>query len=484
MNDNIETETAENTPEKNQADNLKLIKNLRFQRKVNIHMVRIFFILWISASLIAFIPGIRPSFSVTEKRELHKFPEFSFSALFSGDYFDNIGLWYSDTFPFRDGFVNLGSKIQSTFGIKSIEIYDNTEEPAKENESDTKTDTASQKPEAQPDKTDNASSAKVNSGSDEKNNSSSGKTEPPKSNVTIEKIGTMAIIDNAGYEYYNFSKKRADAYVSAVSRAADKLKGKARVFNTVIPTSTAVTLDDGTAARLSSSNQETAINYIYKNMSKNTVCVDSYGILREHRDEYIYFRTDHHWTADGAYYSYCRLAEAAGKTPASLSAFKKYTFKGFLGSFYTASKMSARLGKTPDTIYAYEPEGIERIKTYEKDFQKDYHIVSNADKLEPSEKYLTFICGDHPLGVITNDKIKDDSACLIVKESFGNAMVAYFSQNYNKVYVADYRKIKYVYSGKIKDFAAKYKIDDVYFVNNISATRNEPLIKMLSDFIG
>ena len=39
----------------------------------------------------------------------------------------------------------------------------------------------------------------------------------------------------------------------------------------------------------------------------------------QHRDEYIYFGTDHHWTADGAYYAYegirssqriCRSAEA------------------------------------------------------------------------------------------------------------------------------------------------------------------------------
>ncbi len=447
------------TAEKKQA----LTKSMRFQRKVNIHMVRIFFIIWISVSLVSLVPTLRPSFSVTEKRELHKFPKFSFSALFSGDYFDNIGLWYSDTFPLRDRFVDLGAKMQSAFGIKSVEIHgevapDNTEE---ENVNSKQAGT-------DPDNTESDVSSENTSG------------EP---DVVIEKIGAMAIIDNAGYEYYNFDKKNTDIYIEAVSRAADKLAGKARVFNTVVPTSIAVTLDDKIAAKLSSSDQKTAIDYIYGNVSKNTICIDSYNALRKHKDEYIYFRTDHHWTAHGAYYSYCELMKSAGKPIADLSSFKEFKFEGLLGSFYSTSKMSPKLGNTPDTVYAYEPPGLEYIHTYEKGFQKDYHIVSNADKLDYSEKYLTFICGDHPLGVVTNDNVTDNSVCLIIKESFGNAMVAYFTQSYHTVYVVDYRKIKAVYSENLESFVSEHGINDVFFVNNVSATRNRQLVNLISDFV-
>ena len=440
------------------------IEGLRFQRVVNAHMIRIFFILWMSVSLVALVPTLRPAFSVTEKRELHKFPEFSFSALFSGDYFDDIGLWYSDTFPLRDRFVDLGTRMQSAFGIKSIEIHgevapDNTEE---KNISSEQVGTVSENTES------NASSESASSAPD----------------VVIEKIGAMAIIDNAGYEYYNFDKKNTDIYVSAVSRAADKLAGKSRVFNAVIPTSIAVTLDDRVAARMSSSNQKAAIDYIYGNVSKNAVCTDVYTTLRNHRNEYIYFRTDHHWTAHGAYYSYCELMKSASKPITNLSSFKEFKFEGLLGSFYSTSKMSPKLGNTPDTVYAYEPPGLQYIHTYEKGFEKDYHIVSNADKLQPSEKYLTFICGDHPLGVVTNDNITDNSACLVIKESFGNAMIAYLTQDYHKVYVLDYRKIKSVYSGKLESFVSEHAINDVFFINNISATRNAQLVNLISDFVG
>lgn len=438
-------------------DEKALVKALRFQRIVNINMVRIFFVALISVSLIALIPSVRPSYSVTEKRELHRFPDFSFRSLFSGSYFDDIGLWYSDTFPLRDSFVSINSKLTNLFGIKSVEIHGDVIKanavPDSEAIDNPSPDTEAVNPEPVPE-------------------------------TIIEKIGAMAIIGDTGYEYYNFDKGIADSYISSINRAGELLSGKCRVFNMVVPTSIAVTLDEQVAAKMDSSDQKAAIDYIYTNISDNTVCVDCYNTLKKHKNEYIYFRTDHHWTALGAYYSYVNLMKSAGKTPADISVFKQFVFEGFLGTFYTTSGMSQKLSATPDTVYAYEPPGIEYIHTYEVGFEKDYHIVSNADKLSASEKYLTFICGDHPLGVITNEQITDNSACLVIKESFGNPLAAYLTQNYHTVYIADCRKIKAVYGGNLESFVAEHGISDVFFVNNISATRNRQIANCIADFIG
>ena len=43
--------------------------------------------------------------------------------------------------------------------------------------------------------------------------------------------------------------------------------------------------------------------------------VDVRQTLAEHKDEYIYYRTDHHWTSLGAYYAYQQLCGALGLTP-------------------------------------------------------------------------------------------------------------------------------------------------------------------------
>lgn len=454
-----------NTEELQNEDIEKMfVKTLRFQRIININMVRFFFAVLASVSLLGLVPFLRPEFSVTEKRELHKFPKFSFSALFSGDYFDNIGLWYSDTFPVRDGFVAVNTKLNDMFGIGGVEIHGDVVEanavPAKAEEiTPDVPETVPAEPEAAP-------------------------VEPEQPQLEIEKIGAMAIVDNVGYEYYNFENESADLYAAAISRAADTLAGKCRVFNTIVPTSVAITLDESIAARMSISDQKAAIDYMYSRMSPNTICVDSYSILKEHSGEYLYFRTDHHWTANAAYYSYTKLMEAAGSVPAQLAAFNEFVFEGFLGTFYTTSNMSSKLAATPDTVYAYGPQGIEFIHTYEVGYEKDYHIVSDVNKLSASEKYLAFICGDHPLGVITNDQIADNSACLIFKESFGNPIVAYFTQNYHTVYVADCRKLYQVYPGTLDSFVTERGIGDVFFINNISATRSKRISRYITDFIG
>ena len=459
----MENETNAQAPESGteSAEQL-LMRGLRFQRIVNINMVRIFFVLWISVSLVAVVPNLRPSFSNAERRELHKFPTFSFKALFSGTYFDNISLWYSDTFPMRDNFVDLNAKTTSLLGIKSTEIHGdviNANAEAEDEENEPNKDIG------QDNTTDSNSDSEVD-------------------DVVIEKIGAMAIIGNCGYEYYNFDKTAADMYIAAANRAGDMLKDKCRVFTTIAPTSIAISLNDSVAAKMNSSDQKAAIDYIQTNLSENVIFADAYTVLKEHKEEYLYFRTDHHWTADGAYYAYGELMKAAGNTTANLDAFTKFTFEGFLGSFYAASSRSPKLAETPDTVYAYEPPGLQFIHTYEKGFEKDYHIVSNADNLAESDKYLTFICGDHPLGVITNEQISDSSACLIVKESFGNAMAAYFTQNYHTVYVVDYRTIKAVYGGNLQSFTDENGVSDVFFVNNISATRNRQLMELISDFVG
>ena len=54
------------------------------------------------------------------------------------------------------------------------------------------------------------------------------------------------------------------------------------------------------------------IDYVYSKMGSNVHTVDAYSKLAAHIDEYIYFRTDHHWTQLGAYYAYTAFCEAAG----------------------------------------------------------------------------------------------------------------------------------------------------------------------------
>lgn len=76
--------------------------------------------------------------------------------------------------------------------------------------------------------------------------------------------------------------------------------------------------------------------------------------------EYLYFRTDHHWTALGAYYAYEQFCTDSGQTPVALDQFKEVKYDNFQGSFYRDTK-SAALGEHPDTVCAYIPPSTNDI---------------------------------------------------------------------------------------------------------------------------
>lgn len=449
---------------RNLDDNMKLLRNIRSQHIVDINMMRIVLTLWLAAAVVAIFPIFRESYSEVEKRELKKFPEFTWSEFVSGNYFDNINLWFSDTFPLRDGFVSLNTKITNAFGINTVQVHGDI------SQSDEIPDinTSEQTP----------------TGDSSAEQSQPTVSEPEPQLPAVEQLGAMLIVDNAAYEYYNFNQAVADNYAATVNRAAAILEGRSQVYSMIVPTSMAITLPEDYKANTNSSDQQKAIEYMYSLMTPNVSKVDVYSSLFAHKDEYIFFRTDHHWTALGAYYAYRDLMNAKGATPAELSAFNEYKFEGFLGSFYAESGQKASLGNTPDYVLAYEPVQLQKIHTFTAAGEVNYSIVSDGNKLSAANKYLTFVCGDHPYGIMTNPTITDGSSCLVVKESFGNAMVAYLTQNYQNVYVVDYRYINGVFPGTLNQFVEERGIQDVIFVNNISATRSPALVNAMSAFVG
>lgn len=460
-------------------ENMKLLKNLRSQHIIDINMVRVFFIVWIVAAVLVVLPFFRPDYSEVEKRELQKFPKFSFSSLVSGDYFSDISLWFSDTFPLRDSFVSLNTKITSAFGTNKVEVHGTLEQADEIPDAVSSTESATE----QIPSTDESESVQEPASSEEVS-SSEAVTPPEEVGPAVEQLGAMLIVDNAAYEYYNFNQATADNYAATVNRAAALLEGKSKVYDMIIPTSMAITLPESYSGSTNSSDQKKAIDYMYSIMAPNVNKVNVYDTLLNHKNEYIYFRTDHHWTALGAYYAYRELMGVKGAVPAELSAFTEYRFDGFLGSFYAESGQKPSLGNTPDYVMAYEPTQVQKIHTFTKSGEIDYSIVSDGNKLSAANKYLSFVCGDHPYGIITNPAITDGSSCLVIKESFGNAMVSYLTQNYQNVYVVDYRYINQVFPGTIVQFVDERKIQDVIFVNNVSATRSPALVNAMSAFVG
>jgi hypothetical protein len=219
---------------------------------------------------------------------------------------------------------------------------------------------------------------------------------------------------------------------------------------------------------------------MYSNLGDKITSVDITPILKAHNGEYLYYRTDHHWTALGAYYAYVAFCEQKGITPTSLESYQRLRFDGFLGTFYAEANQPADMKNDPDFVDAFVPSGTNVAILYDKNGNvedADYRVV--FPKVSNANKYLCFLGGDHPLLEIDNPKINDGSSIVVVKESFGNAFVPFLVDSYDRVYVVDYR----YWSGNLADFVTQNSVDDVLFLNVVNNTSTAERLKELNEII-
>ena len=300
-------------------------------------------------------------------------------------------------------------------------------------------------------------------------------TKPASSNVitTSDKpyqSGGVYVVGSAGYEMYNYVGSLAEKYQSTVNAVADSLSGVSQVYAMAIPLSSGITLPDELFSDIPGSDQAQAEKDILAGMGQNVKTIPLHDVMMSHRTEYIYFRTDHHWTALGAYYAYVQFCTAKGITPHNLSDYEVSQFPGFLGSFYNDGGKPDAMKNDPDTVNAYHPVSATASMKYgdnENSTLTGGQVIFDESTASASLKYGTFSMGDNPFTVIENPEVSNGESCIVVKESFGNAFVPFLVDHYQTVYVVDYR----YYSGSITQLARDKGVKDVLFVNNLSAIR-------------
>lgn len=454
-------------------------------KKAAIYKIVVFLVVLLAGAILSFIIPLRPTVSVNEKRTLTKFPEFSVESFLNGEYFKGIDTWFADTFPFRDQLMACNDKMVSMYGIRDTAIHGDVVKGDEIPDVDIDIDDINKITADGTNPAENETSDGRAPGS-ETPAETEGNTKAPETNSQTtgedikdssgesaatagEQIGSVFIYGNSAYDYYGFSQKYSDAYVDIVNALAEKVDGKAVLYDVVVPTSIDITLDDDVRKKLSSSNQKDAILYMYSKMSSKVNKTYVYDVLRERRNEYLYFRTDHHWTALGAYYTYTTLAKQMGLVPNKLESFEKMEFPNFKGSFCTVTG-SVALNNNPDTLIAYKPMATNRIKyTDRKGNVVDYNVITDVTNWQPVNRYSAFIGGDNPYTEINNPLLKDGSACLVVKESYGNAFVPFLVDHFENVYVIDYR----YYKGTVSELVERKNIQTVIMINNVGATSTD-----------
>lgn len=291
----------------------------------------------------------------------------------------------------------------------------------------------------------------------------------------VKSYQSVVTVDDVAYELYTYLDDAAGNYADSINKVASALEGKADVYDMVIPLSSEITFPDNLRDEINSTDQHQAMQDIQAKMNDKVKSVDIYDALMQHRNEYIYFRTDHHWTALGAYYAYQQLCAAKGIEPEDLSGYETKEFDGFLGSFYNDTS-DAKLKANPDVVTAYLPHDESVLHVTASDGTKyDWPVIYDVSNYGAGLKYSTFIASDNPYTEIENKSLTDGSSCVVVKESFGNAFIPFLVDHYQTIYVIDYR----YWTGSVSKLAEEKGASDVIFLNNLSMIRNKSLVGKL-----
>ena len=429
-------------------------------RKTHLIKAASFFVMLYLGAVIAFAIPLRPTFSPSEKRNLAEFPEFSKEALLSGDYFNDINTWFSDTFPFRDFLTQTGTKIKNLYGISSVNIHGDVEL------GDDIPDTPLETP--------------VTEASTETTTTEPTEPKDEATDLKTQTLGAIIVAGDAGYEYYTFSNDLAPRFINSVSNIKGAVNGDAEVYALIVPTSIDITLNDNLREQVGSADQKKALEYFNTSLRDVTAVDGIYKAERLHRKEYTYFRTDHHWTALGAYYAYEQFCIEKGIKPIPLEKYETATYDNFLGTFYSGSNQTAQMAENPDYVTAYLPINDVSCHIVEADGDAFYwNVITDVTNHDRGSKYLTFIGGDNAVTTIINKDNPEGETCVVIKESYGNAFVPFLIPHYSTIYVIDPRH----YDGTLSEFTSDKQIDDVVFIANISTTRNYIYIDAMESLI-
>ncbi|MCD8217459.1 MAG: hypothetical protein LUD01_05345 [Clostridiales bacterium] len=470
----------------------------------------VFLIILFVFALTGLLIPLRPSESVLENRTLEKFPPFTVESFLDGSYFSQISTWYADTFPFREALLSANASLEGLYGFQGEqyvastgqsgdEIPDSFDAGIQEKNpaeiADTEEGNTAEKVGADRSNTEGTAEADGNNteetaGADGSNMEESAEAEEYEDGTIYDEpevTGDVYISGDTAFSVYYFNTEGANDYVAMIDKAQKKLDGLADVYTILVPTSVGVTLSEDMQEKLNSADQSAAINYVYEGIqttNSKVKTVEIFDTLKKHNAEYIYFRTDHHWTALGAYYAYEEFCSVKGITATPIEEYETVEFPDFLGTFYAGSGQAASLKNNPDMILAYIPTSTNEMVFYDNEGEKyDWNIIYDVDGWDNSTKYSTFAAGDNPYEVIDNPERNDGSSCLVIKESFGNAFVPFLVDHYDKVYVVDYRYF-YKYSGynnSVYELVSEKKISDVILMNNVEAMDSVSKVSMLSE---
>ena len=391
------------------------------------------------SSFFLFLP--KQKLSEGEKRKLAVFPSFTFDTYLNGTWADSLDEFVDDHFPFRNKFISMAETFNSNKGIHLThqeKIFIGKKRIGNTtNEEDT-------------------THAKMNF----------------KDDFDEAYSGSLLILDGSVYPVGGGNPKMSKFFSAMLNEYADKLRGRTRVLSAVAPLSSAF-IPALKYRKYNTQNKETLLA-IKSSLTNGAIFCDVFNELDKHANEKMFFSTDHHWNATGAYYAYVAFCRGAGFTPVDRDKMEKKVKYNFLGSLYQLTR-DPSVKANPDTLVYYVPNVTTTAVRYNaNNYNQPTKATVFSHASSGGNTYLTFLGGDAPLIKITTS-VKNGKKAVVIKNSMGNAFAVYLISHYEEIYVLDFRYSNH----NLLQLIEKNNINDLIFALGMYGAQSQGTIGMM-----
>lgn len=240
-----------------------------------------------------------------------------------------------------------------------------------------------------------------------------------------------------GKDNYLFKKtlavnSRFDTNLGALERFTQRYAGQVDVM--ILPSASTV-LTSLLPAYAPIANENEYLDKIFSTVGSTANVYDMREVLSQHSGEYIYYRTDHHWTALGAFYAYEQYASANGKPVFDRSAIEAVEVPDFYGTSYSSAR---RIGAIADTITYYNLSNLMTVFNTQTDgsVTQETGTLYDTEKFATRDKYAAFLRGNNGYSEVQGN---GEGSILVVKDSYANSFIPYLTADYAKIGVVDFR---------------------------------------------
>lgn len=452
------SETERRLEEQKKAVLRQARKRERFLERLNVSVI----IAIISFFTLFLVLGERPTQDEDERRDLAAMPKFTWESYFDGSFTSGVSAFFNDAVPCRQSFKNFIALFRAGLGVD----YDGGvtivgPPPVIDDTPTNSTPPASALPVSSVPSSGGASGSAPSSQTQAQSSSTQQAPPPEAENQGGDMSGSVFVLDDGrGISMFGGNKAGGQEYAETLNRFKAELGDSVNVYSMVIPTSGSYYLPKKYQHLIASERDN--IDHINSFLDGVTP-IDAYSVLAAHTNEYIYFRTDHHWQQLGAYYAAEEFAKVAGVPFAPLSEYDATVRKGMLGSLYGYSGNNVKMKKNPDTFTFYKPKNDFTVTVYDPDLANPYKLplVLSDAYYSVNNSYMVY-GGDMQVNHVRTD-CKNGRKLVIIGDSYDNAMFLNLTNSFEEIWVVDMRANLHYFNYNIIDFIQKAEATDLLF---------------------